>query len=82
MIERLGIQNEWKDKSKLAFAKLQKMLDPSYKFEFADPSAPAAPGTPAAPPTPTAPDGRPGMGPVGPNPDNKTPAPAPTRQIL
>ena len=39
MVERLGVQNEWRDKSKLAFAKLQKMLDPSYKFEFADPAA-------------------------------------------
>ena len=38
MLERLGVQNEWRDKSKLAFAKLQKMLDPSYKFEFADPA--------------------------------------------
>ena len=39
MLERLGVQNEWRDKSKVAFGKLQKMLDPSYKFEFADPSA-------------------------------------------
>ena len=39
MLERLGVQNEWRDKSKLAFAKLQKMLDPSYKFEFADPTS-------------------------------------------
>jgi TolA-binding protein len=61
MLERLGVQNEWRDKSKLAFANLQKMLDPSFKFEFADPSAPAPTATPA-PPTPQAPDGRGGGG--------------------
>jgi TolA-binding protein len=80
MIERLGIQNEWKDKSKLAFAKLQKMLDPTYKFEFADPSAPV-PETAPAPPTPTAPDGRPGT--TGPDPDRaRKPPPGSDRQIL
>jgi hypothetical protein len=83
MIERLGIQNEWRDKSKLAFAKLQKMLDPTFKFEFADPSAPTPAAAPA-PPTPTAPDGRP-IGPVGPDPDRAPkdkPVPSPDRQIL
>jgi TolA-binding protein len=79
MVERLGIQNEWRDKSKLAFAKLQKMLDPSYKFEFADPSAPAPAAAPP-PPTPTAPDGRP----IGPDQDRvpNKPSPGPDRQIL
>jgi len=57
MLERLGVQNEWRDKSKLAFANLQKMLDPTFKFEFADPSTPAPAATPA-PPTPQAPGGR------------------------
>jgi outer membrane protein assembly factor BamD (BamD/ComL family) len=80
MIERLGIQNEWKDKSKLAFAKLQKMLDPTYKFEFADPSAPIPSAAPA-PPTPAAPDGRPGT--TGPDPDRSHKPPAGSdRQIL
>ena len=57
MLERLGVQNEWRDKSKLAFAKLQRMLDPSFKFDFADPAsaglaAPLPPPPPApAPPT-------------------------------
>ena len=51
MMERLGVQNEWRDKSKLAYAKLQKLLDPSYKVEFADPSAPAD-AAPAAHPAP------------------------------
>jgi TolA-binding protein len=59
MIERLGLQNEWRDKSKVAFANLQKMLDPTFKFEFADPSAPAPAAAPA-PPTPQAPDSRSG----------------------
>jgi tetratricopeptide (TPR) repeat protein len=35
MLERLGVQNEWRDKSKLAFGKLQKMLDPSSASSFA-----------------------------------------------
>jgi len=76
MLERLGVDNEWRDKSKLAFAKLQKILDPNFKFEFADPSAAPTPGaTPAAPPTPQAPDGRPGMGPGAP-----APTPDPDRE--
>ncbi len=51
MLERLGVQNEWRDKSKLAFAKLQKMLDPSFKFDFADPATAGSqtPGAAAAP---------------------------------
>ena len=79
MLERLGVQNEWRDKSKLAFAKLQKMLDPSYKFEFADPAA-AGSETPAPPPppAPTPPTGRggtPEQGPtVGPRPQGPGPA--------
>jgi hypothetical protein len=86
MVERLGIQNEWRDKSKLAFAKLQKMLDPTFKFEFADPSAgPGLEASPPAPPTPQAPDGRPGTAPTAPAPErdrkDKT-HPAPERQIL
>ncbi|HEV3028998.1 MAG TPA: tetratricopeptide repeat protein, partial [Planctomycetota bacterium] len=61
MIERLGVDNEWRDKSKLAFAKLQKMLDPANKFEFVDPAAaPAAPAASPAPPLPQAPDDRAG----------------------
>ena len=52
MLERLGVQNEWRDKSKLAFAKLQKMLDPSFKFDFADPAT-AGSQSPAPPPPPT-----------------------------
>ena len=51
MLERLGVQNEWRDKSKLAFAKLQRLLDPSYKFEFADPTT-AGSETPVPPPPP------------------------------
>ena len=51
MMERLGVQNEWRDKSKLAFAKLQRMLDPSFKLDFADPSA-AGTSSPVPPPPP------------------------------
>jgi TolA-binding protein len=89
MLERMGIQNEWREKSKVSFAKLQKLLDPSYKFEFADPSAAGAdPATPPPPPTPT-PPGRSGesSGPSDPSGppsvrDPKAGPPAPERQIL
>src|SRR6266540_250414 len=60
MLERLGVQNEWRDKSKLAFAKMKKMLDPSFKLEFADPGAAGPEAPPPPPPTPTAPSGRTG----------------------
>jgi TolA-binding protein len=87
MLERLGVDNEWRDKSKLAFAKLQKMLDPSFKLEFVDPSAPAAaPGAAPAPPAPVAPAGRPGTSPAPsdeqPLREPKPSPPGPERQIL
>jgi len=54
MMERLGVQGEWRDRSKLAYNKLQQLLDPSYRAEFQAPGA--APATPAAePPLPSAP---------------------------
>ena len=86
MLERMGIQNEWREKSKLSFAKLQKLLDPSYKFEFADPStAGADPATPPPPPTPT-PPGRSGESSSPSDPpsvrDPKAAPPTPERQIL
>jgi hypothetical protein len=90
MLERLGVQNEWRDKSKLAFAKLQRMLDPSYKFDFADPTT-AGSQTPAPPPppTPAAPAGRPGSPePADGQPSVRDPKPTdraptgPERQIL
>jgi len=34
MIERYGIRNEWRDKSRLAYAKIQQLLDPSYRPDF------------------------------------------------
>jgi len=57
MMERLGVQNEWKEKSKLAYAKIQRLLDPSYRADFetaatggGGPSAPAeSPSLPRAP---------------------------------
>ncbi len=83
MLERLGVQNEWRDKSKVAFSKLQKMLDPSYKFEFADPStAGAATAPPPPPPTPTPPTGRAGdQAPSVRDPKDHSPQ-VPERQIL
>jgi outer membrane protein assembly factor BamD (BamD/ComL family) len=87
MLERLGVQNEWRDKSKLAFAKLQKMLDPSYKFEFADPatagSATPVPPPPPAPAPPTGRGGTPEQGPSVRDPkDQAPPVTGPARQIL
>lgn len=89
MMERLGVKNEWRDKSKLAYAKIQQLLDPSYRAEFspggAKDAAPAAPAT--APPIPPAPasrtDGIPP--PIGPNEDRGTkarPNESPQRQIM
>jgi TolA-binding protein len=37
MMERLGVHNEWRDKTKLAYAKIQRLLDPSYSPEFEPP---------------------------------------------
>ena len=74
MLERLGVQNEWRDKSKLAFAKLQKMLDPSYKFDFADPATAGSAAAPPPPPTRAPPAGggpEPGEG----EPDVRDPKP-------
>ena len=34
MMERLGVKNEWRDKSKLAYAKIQRLLDPSFRADF------------------------------------------------
>lgn len=48
MMERLGVQNEWRDRSKQAFAKLQQLLDPSFKPAFGTPGTEPAPA-PAAP---------------------------------
>ena len=94
MLERLGVQNEWRDKSKLAFAKLQRLLDPTYKFEFADPAT-AGSETPAPPPpqvptppaghggTPAATPSTPADGPSIRDPKDQTPAATgPARQIL
>jgi hypothetical protein len=89
MLERLGVQNEWRDKSKLAFAKLQKMLDPSFKLEFADPAAGSSlpPPPPPPPPTPTPPAGRAGTPAEGAEPSvrdpkDRPPQSGPDRQIL
>ena len=83
MLERLGVQNEWRDKSKLAFGKLQKMLDPSFKFEFADPTTAGTPtATPPPPPTPTPPTGHQGNeAPSVRDPKDHAPQ-VPERQIL
>jgi TolA-binding protein len=49
MIERLGVATEWADKSKLAYVKVLKLLDPGVSDADLAPSKPA-PKTPSAPP--------------------------------
>lgn len=55
MIERLGVATEWADKSKLAYVKVLKLLDPGVSDADLAPSktAPQSPGAP--PPVPQAP---------------------------
>jgi TolA-binding protein len=69
MMERMSVRNEWREKSKLAFAKLQSLLDPSLRppISTAEPSimAPSPVTAPpsssaAAGPQPTIPPSRPG----------------------
>lgn len=54
MMERLGVQGEWRDKSKLAYNKLQQLLDPSYRADFQPPGT-TTPAPVAEPPLPAAP---------------------------
>jgi TolA-binding protein len=84
MLERLGVQNEWRDKSKLSFAKLQRLLDPSYKLEFVDPAAAGGQAAvPPPPPVPTPPAARSGAPNDEPSArDPKERSPGPERQIL
>ncbi len=58
MVERLGVRTDWAEKTKLAYAKLLRLLDPAARDAFpANPGgSPDHPPTPAAaPPEPTAP---------------------------
>jgi len=79
MVERLGVNTDWADKSKLAYAKLMRLLDPKATHEEVVPgpaAPPRAPG-PAAPKPPTRP------APGAPDDNPPPPAePAPQRQIL
>lgn len=52
MMERLGVRNEWRDKSKLAYAKMQRLLDPSFRPDPSDLASAASPDRPAQPATP------------------------------
>lgn len=69
MIERLGVNTDWGEKSKVSYAKLMKLLDPQAKPEFDGTPAPAPKPAPAAPPAPdrTRPPGEtPPAGDIGP----------------
>jgi tetratricopeptide (TPR) repeat protein len=54
MIERLGVNTDWAEKSKLAYAKLVRLLDPKANPDELAPAPRRAP--PAAPETPKAPE--------------------------
>lgn len=60
MIERLGVNTDWAEKSKVAYGKLLKLLDPAAKPDFGSGQTPEAP---VAPPTPSPPE-RSGNGPT------------------
>jgi TolA-binding protein len=57
MIERLGVNTDWAQKSQLAYAKLLRLLDPNSVKESDDPlkNAPAQPPKATPPPVPKAP---------------------------
>ena len=50
MIERLGVATEWADKSKLAYAKVLKLLDPGLSDNALAPSQTMPPSSPRVPP--------------------------------
>ncbi len=57
MVERMGVATDWAAKSKLAYAKLLRLLDPSTKSELGQPVAPGSEAPlPQGPPPPTAPE--------------------------
>jgi tetratricopeptide (TPR) repeat protein len=75
MVERLGVNTDWAEKSKLAYAKLMRLLDPKAAPEDLAPSRPADPPPPAPAPPPH----------PSPTPSNRPETPddaAPKRQIL
>jgi TolA-binding protein len=55
MIERLGVATEWADKSKVAYAKVMKLLDPGVSDAGLNPTEKALPSPSVAPPVPQAP---------------------------
>jgi TolA-binding protein len=75
MIERLGVSTEWAEKSKLAYAKLLRLLDPKLPgadeeiLPKADPSSPARGPSSVPPPVPQAPF-RGGESPTEPSPSD------------
>ena len=78
MVERLGVNTDWAEKSKLAYSKLIKLLDPNGKLGPAPgPQAPPPAGAPPSPPIPTAPP--PNPAPAGDNPNDEA---TPKRRIL
>jgi tetratricopeptide (TPR) repeat protein len=76
MIERLGVNTDWAEKSKLAYAKLLRLLDPKANPEEL---TPASPRHDQAPPAPKPPERQSPDKPAGTPPTDEG---APQRQIL
>jgi len=76
MIERLGVNTDWAEKSKLAYAKLLRLLDPKAN---PDELAPSTPHRDQAPPAPKPPERQSPERPASPPPADEA---APQRQIL
>jgi hypothetical protein len=76
MVERLGVDTEWAEKTKLSYNKLLKLLDPAERerFEKRGPAPASVAHPPAAPETPTAP--------ARPTPSNPPAGSEVNRQIL
>src|SRR6185295_18331439 len=79
MIERLGVNTDWAEKSKLAYAKLQRLLDPKAPPEETNPAGGEGGRRDKAPPAPRPPERQSPDKPAGTPPTDEG---APQRQIL
>lgn len=79
MLERVGLDNEWREKSKMAYAHLQKLLDPKATLDASDAGGS---DTDRPPPLPTSPAATPRTAPTPrePAPAESSPSPAPNER--
>ena len=78
MVERLGVDTDWAEKTKVSYAKLLRLLDPAAVKEAAG----GPPANPGGAPTPPAPEVPPAPARPGPERPPNQPAPTVDRQIL